>query len=66
MAEVSKDAHLGRESLYKALTPRAKPCFEAVMKVAHALEAAAYRASATSSASTHTCATSNPVCLVIS
>ena len=37
MAQVAKDAGLGRESLYKALTPGAKPRFETVMKVAHAL-----------------------------
>ncbi|WP_018410678.1 helix-turn-helix domain-containing transcriptional regulator [Methyloversatilis thermotolerans] len=32
-----KDAGLGRESLYKALAPGAKPRFETVMKVARAL-----------------------------
>jgi probable addiction module antidote protein len=37
MAQVAKDAGLGRESLYKALTPGAKPRFETVMKVAQAL-----------------------------
>ncbi len=37
MAQVAKDAGLGRESLYKALTPGAKPRFETVMKVAKAL-----------------------------
>lgn len=37
MAQVAKDAGLGRESLYKALTPGAKPRFDTVMKVAHAL-----------------------------
>jgi probable addiction module antidote protein len=37
MAQVAKDAGLGRESLYKALAPGAKPRFETVMKVAHAL-----------------------------
>ena len=37
MAQVAKDAGLGRESLYKALTPGAKPRFETVMKVARAL-----------------------------
>ena len=37
MAQVAKDAGLGRESLYKALTPGAKPRFETVLKVARAL-----------------------------
>lgn len=37
MAQVAKDAGLGRESLYKALTPGSKPRFETVMKVARAL-----------------------------
>ena len=37
MAQVAKDAGLGRESLYKALALGAKPRFETVMKVAHAL-----------------------------
>jgi len=37
MAQVAKDAGLGRESLYKALAPGAKPRFETVMKVAQAL-----------------------------
>jgi probable addiction module antidote protein len=37
MAQVAKDAGLGRESLYKALSPGAKPRFETVMKVARAL-----------------------------
>ena len=37
MAQVAKDSGLGRESLYKALAPGAKPRFETVMKVAHAL-----------------------------
>ena len=37
MAQVAKDAALGRESLYKALAPGAKPRFETVMKVARAL-----------------------------
>lgn len=36
MAQVAKDAGLGRESLYKALTPGAKPRFDTVMKVAKA------------------------------
>lgn len=37
MAQVAKAAGLGRESLYKALTPGAKPRFDTVMKVARAL-----------------------------
>ena len=37
MAQVAKDAGVGRESLYKALTPGAKPRFETVMKVARTL-----------------------------
>lgn len=37
MTQVAKDAGLGRESLYKALTPGAKPRFDTVMKVAKAL-----------------------------
>ena len=37
MAQVAKDAGLGRESLYKALAPGAKPRFETIMKVARAL-----------------------------
>jgi probable addiction module antidote protein len=37
MAQVAKDAGLGRESLYKALTPGAKPRFDTILKVAKAL-----------------------------
>ncbi len=37
MSQVAKDAGLGRESLYKALSPGAKPRFDTVMKVARAL-----------------------------
>ena len=37
MAQVAKDAGLGRESLYKALSPGAKPRFDTVLKVARAL-----------------------------
>jgi probable addiction module antidote protein len=37
MAQVAKDAGLGRESLYKALTPGAKPRFDTIVKVARAL-----------------------------
>ena len=37
MAQIAKDAGLGRESLYKALAPGAKPRFDTVLKVARAL-----------------------------
>ncbi|MGT2455424.1 addiction module antidote protein [Cupriavidus basilensis] len=37
MTKVAADAGLGRESLYKALTPGAKPRFDTVMKLMHAL-----------------------------
>lgn len=37
MAQIAQDAGLGRESLYKALTPGAKPRFDTVLKVAKAL-----------------------------
>lgn len=37
MTQVAKDAGLGRESLYKALAPGAKPRFDTVVKVARAL-----------------------------
>jgi probable addiction module antidote protein len=37
MAQVAKDSGLGRESLYKALSPGAKPRFDTVLKVARAL-----------------------------
>lgn len=37
MAQVAKDAGLGRESLYKALTPGVKPRLDTILKVAHAL-----------------------------
>lgn len=37
MSQVAKDAGLGRESLYKALAPGAKPRFDTIMKVARAL-----------------------------
>ena len=36
-ARVAKDSGLGRESLYKALAPGAKPRFDTVLKVARAL-----------------------------
>ncbi len=37
MAQLARDAGLGRESLYKALTPGAKPRFETILKVLHSL-----------------------------
>lgn len=37
MAQIAKDAGLGRESLYKALALGAKPRFDTVVKVARAL-----------------------------
>lgn len=37
MMNVAKETGLGRESLYKALAPGAKPRFDTVMKVAKAL-----------------------------
>ena len=37
MAQVAKDSGLGRESLYTALTPGAKPRFDTIIKVARAL-----------------------------
>ena len=37
MAQLAKDAGLGRESLYKALTPEAKPRYDTVLKLLHAL-----------------------------
>jgi probable addiction module antidote protein len=37
ITQVAKDAGLGRESLYKALAPGAKPRFDTVLKVARAL-----------------------------
>ena len=37
MAQIAKDAGLGRESLYKALAPGAKPRFDTIMKVVRAL-----------------------------
>jgi probable addiction module antidote protein len=37
MAQIARETGLGRESLYKALAPGAKPRFETVMKVARAL-----------------------------
>jgi len=37
MAQLAKDAGLGREGLYKALTPGAKPRYDTVLKLLHAL-----------------------------
>lgn len=37
MMQLAKDAGLGRESLYKALKPGAKPRYETIMKLVHAL-----------------------------
>jgi probable addiction module antidote protein len=37
MAQVAKGSGLGRESLYKALAPGAKPRFDTVLKIARAL-----------------------------
>lgn len=37
MAQIAKEAGLGRESLYKALAPGAKPRLDTVLKVARAL-----------------------------
>jgi len=37
MAQLAKDSGLGRESLYKALTPGAKPRYDTMMRVIRAL-----------------------------
>ena len=37
MTEVAQRAGLGRESLYKALAPGAKPRYDTVLKVLHSL-----------------------------
>lgn len=37
MTQIAKDSGLGRESLYKAFAPGAKPRFDTVLKVMHAL-----------------------------
>ena len=37
MAELAKSSGLGRESLYKALAPGAKPRYETIVKVMHGL-----------------------------
>ena len=37
MAQIAKDTGLGRESLYKAFRPDAKPRFDTVLKVMNPL-----------------------------
>ena len=37
LAKIAKDTGLGRESLYKALTPGAKPRYDTVVKLVRAL-----------------------------
>ena len=37
MSQLAKNAGLGRESLYKALAPGAKPHYDTVLKVLHGL-----------------------------
>ena len=37
MSQLAKDTGLGRESLYKALTPGAKPRYDTIMKLMRAL-----------------------------
>lgn len=37
MTQIAKDTGLGRESLYKALTPGAKPRYDTVLKLIRAL-----------------------------
>jgi len=37
MAQIAKVSGMGRESLYKAFAPGAKPRFDTVLKVVHAL-----------------------------
>ena len=37
MSAIAQSAGLGRESLYKALAPGAKPRYETIMKVLHSL-----------------------------
>jgi probable addiction module antidote protein len=37
MAQLARDAGLGRESLYKALAPGAKPRYDTVLKLLYAL-----------------------------
>jgi probable addiction module antidote protein len=37
MTQLAKDAGLGRESLYKALAPGAKPRYDTMLRLLHAL-----------------------------
>lgn len=37
MMQLAKDTGMGRESLYKALKPGAKPRYETILKLLHAL-----------------------------
>lgn len=37
MTQLAKDAGFGRESLYKALTPGAKPRYDTMLRLLHAL-----------------------------
>ena len=37
MAQIAKDAGMGREALYKALRPTSQPRFDTIMKVIHSL-----------------------------
>ncbi|HHY55417.1 MAG TPA: putative addiction module antidote protein [Chloroflexi bacterium] len=37
MAQLARDAGLGRESLYKALAPGAKPRYDTILKLLHGL-----------------------------
>lgn len=37
MTQLAKDTGLGRESLYKALTPGAKPRYDTMLKIMHGL-----------------------------
>jgi DNA-binding phage protein len=37
MSQLARDSGLGRESLYKALAPGAKPRYDTLLKVIHAL-----------------------------
>jgi probable addiction module antidote protein len=37
MAQLARNSGMGRESLYKALSPGAKPRYDTVIKLMHAL-----------------------------
>jgi len=37
MTQLAKDTGLGRESLYKALAPGAKPRYDTILKLLHGL-----------------------------